>query len=79
MKVVSEDIGMSSGIENCAVLAMKRWKNVNCSGINLGEGRFIQSVNEEGYKYLGILVKWEVCQQKMKENAKKEYLKHVYT
>ena len=54
-------------------------ENVNCSGINLGEGRFIQSVNEEGYKYLGILVKWEVCQQKMKENAKKEYLKHVYT
>lgn len=64
---------MRLGIK-CA--AVKRGKEVECNGIDLDVGRVIQSA-DEGYKYLAILEKGEMCQQKMKENVKKEYLKHV--
>lgn len=55
-----------SEIERCVTLAIKSGKEVKCSGIDLGERRVIQSIDDEGCKYLGILVKGELCQQTMK-------------
>ena len=57
VKVVYEDAGMSFGIEKCAALAVKRGKEDESNGIDLGEKRAIQSADDEGYKYLVVLAK----------------------
>ena len=49
------DIGMQFGIEKCGVIIMKRGKMVICDGIELPDGEKMKGVNEEGYKYLGIV------------------------
>ena len=37
VKIVSGDIGIQFGLDKCAVLKMKRGKQVNCEGIDLGD------------------------------------------
>ena len=37
----------------------------------------IEEADEEGYKYLGILERNGICQEKMKEKVQKEYYKRV--
>ena len=56
---------------------MKRGKQVNCEGIDLGDGVVIEETDEEGCKYLGVLKKDDICQEKMKEKVQKEYYKRV--
>ena len=56
---------------------MKRGKQVHCEGIDLGDGVVIEEADEEGYKYLGILERDHICQEKMKEKVKKECYKRV--
>ena len=51
VKIVSGDTGMQFGFEKCAVLKMKRGKQVHCEGINLGDGVVIEKADEEGRKY----------------------------
>ena len=56
---------------------MKRGKQVDYEGIELGDGVVIEEADEEGCKYLGILKKDDICQEKMKEKVQKEYYKRV--
>ena len=77
VKIVSGDIGMQFGFDKCAVLKMKRGKQVHCEGIDLGDGVVTEEADEEGYKYLGILERDDICQEKMKEKVQKEYYKQV--
>ena len=51
VKIVSGDTGMQFGFEKCAVLKMKRGKQVHCEGINLGDDVVIEKADEEGRKY----------------------------
>ena len=53
----SEDIGMEFGIEKCGVLVLKRRKvdKVKSRGLNLPNGKLMKTIDEERYKYLGIL------------------------
>ena len=37
----------------------------------------IEEADEEGYKYLGILERDDICQERMKEKVQKEYYKRV--
>ena len=67
---------MQFGFDKCAVLKMKRGKQIHCAGIDLGAGVVIEA-DEEGYKYLGILERDDICQEKMKEKVQKEYYKRV--
>ena len=60
----------------CCVENGKR-KQVHCEGIDLGDGVVIEEADEEGYKYLGILERDDICQEKMKEKVQKEYYKQV--
>ena len=39
----------------------------------------IEETDEEGYKYLGIPERDDICQEKMKETAQKKYYKPVRT
>ena len=37
----------------------------------------IEEADEEGYKYLSILERDDICQETMKEKVQKEYYKRV--
>ena len=56
VRVFSEDIGMEFRIEKCAMLVIEKGKIVKSLGIELPDGKVIESLQEgESYKYLGIL------------------------
>ena len=74
---MSGDIGMQFEFNECAVLKMKRGEQVHCKGIDLGDGVVIEEEDEEGHKYIGILERDDICQEKMKEKVQKEYYKRV--
>ena len=65
------DIGMQFGIEKCGVIIMKRGKMVTYDGINLPDGEKMKSVNEEGYKYLGIVELDGIKEKEMKRDAQR--------
>ena len=67
VQLFSEDIGMEFGLKKCGVLLMKRGKKVRFDGITLFEGQIMREIEEEGYKYLGIL---EVDMMREKEMKK---------
>ena len=77
VKIVSGDIGMQFGSDKCAVLKMKRRKKVHYEGNDLGDGIVIEEADEERYKFLGILERNDIFQEKMKEKVQKEYYKRV--
>ena len=53
----SEDIGMEFGIKKCGVLVLKRGNvdKAKSRGLNLPNGKLMETIDKEGYKYLGIL------------------------
>ena len=77
VKIVSGVTGMQFGFDKCAALKMKRGKQVHCEGIDLGDGVVTEETDEEGYKYLGILERDDICQEKMKEKVQSKYYKPV--
>ena len=77
VKIVSGDNGMQFGFGKYLVLKMKRGKQVSGEGIDLGDGVVIEEADEEGYTYLAILERDDICQEKMKEKVQKEYYKQV--
>ena len=50
VRVFSEDIGMEFGIENCAMLVMKKGKILKSVDIELPDGKVIKSL-QEGKSY----------------------------
>ena len=73
VKIVSGDIETQFGFDKCAVLKMKKKKQ----SIDLGDGLLIAEADQEGYKYLGILERDDICQEKMKEKVQIENYKRV--
>ena len=53
----SEDIGIEIEVKKCRVLVLKRGKvdKAKRRGLNLPNGKFMKTIDEKGYKYLGIL------------------------
>ena len=70
---------MMFGIDKCGVLAKNGGKEVEYNGTELEHDEEISQIGEKGYKYLGILEKRNICQEKMKENIRKEYFKRLRT
>ena len=68
VEIVIKNIGMTSVIDMCGVLAMNRGKEVECNGIELENGEEIGQIGK-GYKFLGILEKGD--------NIRKEYFKRL--
>ena len=78
IRVSSEDVGMEFGIEKCAMLVMEKGKIVKSVGLELPNGKLIQSLQEdESYKYLGILEADQFLEEKMKLNVSKEYIRRI--
>ena len=75
-EVFSQDIGMELksgvGIKKCGVIIMNRGKVKSTDGINLPSGGKIREIEEDGYKYLGILEYDRVKEQEMKDKFKNE-------
>ena len=73
----SKDIGMEFGMDKCAVLGVRDGKRVECRGVVLPSGDEMKEVDEEGYKYLGVL-QTEVDKNKdMKRKVSSEYMRRV--
>ena len=68
---------MEFGINKCAVLIMKRGKLCTCKGIVLSNKQVIKGLEDDGYKYLGILEANDVKHSDMKEALSKEYLRRI--
>ncbi|XP_044751720.1 uncharacterized protein LOC123311715 [Coccinella septempunctata] len=76
----SEDIGMSFGLQKCAVIEVKRGKMVEGGNIRISDGREIAELSfGERYKYLGIQQTYEIKQRENKEGAKNELMRRVRT
>ena len=73
----STDIGMEFGMDKCAVLEMRQGGKVKCEGIELPDGKVMKEVEEDGYKYLGVLEGVGLKNAKMKELVRTEYLRRV--
>ena len=73
VRAMSEDIGMESGIEKCAMLAFEKGKIVKSDGIELLDGKVIKSLREgQSGKYLGVLEADKFLEEKMKLNVSKK-------
>ena len=57
---------MEFGLKRCGLVVMKRSKVVKYDGVDLPDGRTMKSVEEDGYKKLGILEYNEVLHAEMK-------------
>ena len=77
IEIVTKDIGMKCSIDKRGFVVMKRGKEVESEGIELGNGKEIGQIEEEGYKHLGILEKGDMCQEEMEGNIRKEYFKRL--
>ena len=73
----SSDIGMEFGMDKCAVLEMKAGVQVRCEGMELPDGKVMQEVEDDGYKYLGVLEGACMMTREMKEKVTKEYVRRV--
>ena len=73
----SRDIGMEFGMDKCAVLVVKDGKQVRSEGVELPSGEVMKDVDENGYKYLGVLQAENVKNREMKDKVRTEYLRRV--
>ena len=68
---------MEFGLDKCAVLVLKQGIKVRCEGIVLPDGQMMGKVDENEYKYLGVLEGEDIMQKEMKEKVRQEYMKRV--
>ena len=68
---------MSFGLDKCEFLEMRRGRQVGSSGIDLPDDQHIREVDEESYKYLGILQLDVTLNTKMKNKTTSEYVRRV--
>ena len=71
----STDIGMefAIGLTKCGVIILKRGKVVKLDGIVLPTGQVMKTIDDEGYKYLGILELDEIMEERTKDKFTNEY------
>ena len=55
VKILKNDIGMELGIKECGVLVLKRGNVVSFEEVKMPDGERIKEVEENRYRYLGIL------------------------
>ena len=72
---ISKDIGMELGITKCVTVVMKRGLLSSTKGIVLPDGEMIMEMDQNGYKYLGILELDRVKEREMKKKLVDKYLR----
>ena len=63
---------MEFGIKKCGVIIMNRGKFKSTDGIDLPSGEEMREIEEDGYKYLGILEYDRIKEQEMKDKFRNE-------
>jgi hypothetical protein len=64
-------------VDKCAVVGMEKGVRVHCEGISLPNGEVMKELDENGYKYLGVLEGTDIMYRVMKKKVKEEYLRRV--
>ena len=77
VRIFSNDIKMEFGMSKCGVLTMKRGKIANTEGIHMPDGQRMMAIEDNGYKYLGVLEADEVKHNEMKMHIRKEYIRRI--
>ena len=77
VRIFSQDIGMESGIEKCAMLIMKSGKRHITDGMELPNNDKITLEENETYKHLGILEADTIKRVEMKDKIRKEYIRRT--
>ena len=74
----SKDIGMEFGLDKCAKCTIKKGKKIKGVDIEIEQGEFIEDLESgENYKYLGIEENASLEHKKLRENARKEYIRRL--
>ena len=68
---------MEFGIKKCAVIIMNGGKVKATDGTELPSGEKIREIEEDGYKYLGILEYDRVKRHEMKDKFRNEYFRRA--
>ena len=68
---------MRFGIDKCGVLGMRKDKESECEEITIGSGEVISEIDDDGYKYIGIMERSVIFYEEMKATVKTEYFKRV--
>jgi hypothetical protein len=80
VRIFSDDIGMKFGMDKCAIVTLKRGKQVtDGAGISMPDGEEIKQLEESGYRYLGVLESGDILHTAMKDNIRREYMTRVRT
>ena len=77
VEIFSQDIGMEFGIKKCGVIIINRGKVKSTDRIELPSGEKISGIEEDGYKYLGVLEYDRVKEQEMKDKFRNEYFRRA--
>ena len=75
IRFFSEDVKIEFGLPKCGVLIMKGGKVVRSEGISMPDGKMMKNIEEDRYKYFGILEADGVKHEEMKDQIKKEYIR----
>ena len=73
----SKDICMEFGMDKCATLITRNGKRVKSEGVTLPSGETMKDIDEEGYKYLGVLQNENLMNREMKDKVRDEYFRRV--
>ena len=67
------------GIKKCGILVLKRGKvdKVNSRGLNVLNRKLMKTIDEEEYKYLGILEYDKLKEKEMKTEFVREYKRRL--
>ncbi|XP_068708265.1 uncharacterized protein [Montipora foliosa] len=77
VRIFSQDNKILFGLDKRAVLEMRRRRQVSSSGIELPDDQHIGEIEEDGYKYLGILQLDQTLNTKMKGKITWKYIRRV--
>ena len=74
----SKDIGMEFGLEKCAKCTIKKGHKTRGDRMEIEDGKFVEDLeNDTNYTYLGIEENASLEHRKLREKARKEYLRRL--
>ena len=80
VKVVMKSIGLSLGMDKCAILAVERGKVKPTEDIVLSEDQIIEALEDNKlYTYLGMAQREDCVDSLIKETVKKEFIQRTKT
>ncbi|KAJ7338939.1 hypothetical protein JRQ81_012841 [Phrynocephalus forsythii] len=76
VQIFCNDIAMKFRLDKCATLSIIRGKIVKMEGIDM-PNNFIKTLDEELYKYLGLLQADNIKHKEVKNKVSQEYIRRV--